>query len=115
MFSGRDDQRADVILLASFTDAFRQSTMVFTEQTGLEKLYGMLSYAFDVTRCRRDVIAQHFGERWQQQQCSAMCDHCSADVTGQSHSPEVSICGCGSGGDESNCIEILYMYCLGKS
>ena len=67
MFSGRDDQHADVILLASFTDAFRQSTMVFTEQTGLEKLYGMLSYAFDVTRCRRDVIAQHFGERWQQQ------------------------------------------------
>ena len=79
---GRDDAHADVILLASFTDAFRQSSMVFTERTGLEKLYGMLAYAFDVKHCRRSLIAQHFGETYDMATCNDMCDHCSAPCTG---------------------------------
>ena len=46
---GRDDTRADCILYTNFGDMFRQSTMVFAEQTGLEKLYAMVAYAYDTT------------------------------------------------------------------
>ena len=48
--AGRDDLSSAVILFAGFSDVFRQSTMVFTEQTGLRKLYAMLDYAFDQSR-----------------------------------------------------------------
>ena len=50
LVSGRDDQPAACIVFRSFSDVFRQSTMVFTEQTGLEKLYGMVAYAYSHKR-----------------------------------------------------------------
>jgi hypothetical protein len=28
-------------------------------------------------RCRRAIIASYFDEAWDNQDCSAMCDHCS--------------------------------------
>jgi len=64
------------LLFVSFADVFRHSTMVFTEQTGLDKLYAMAGYAFDQTHCRRQLIAQHFSEQWSSVECSRMCDHC---------------------------------------
>ncbi len=75
--AGRDDTPATCILYASFGDVFRQSTMVFTEQTGLEKLYSMVDYATDFSKCRRRLLAKHFGERWDDSQCNKMCDTCS--------------------------------------
>lgn len=75
--AGRDDRQAYCILYAGFSDISRQSTMVFTEQTGLEKLYGMVEYAYDIGRCRRTLIACHFGETWDSSQCDMMCDHCN--------------------------------------
>jgi len=64
------------LLFVSFTDVFRHSTMVFTEQTGLDKLYAMAGYAFDLMHCRRQLIAQHFSEQWTSVECNQMCDHC---------------------------------------
>jgi len=64
------------LLFVSFTDLFRHSTMVFTEQTGLDKLYAMAGYAFDLMHCRRQLIAQHFSEQWTSVECNQMCDHC---------------------------------------
>ena len=70
------------LLFVSFADVFRHSTMVFTEQTGLDKLYAMAGYAFDLTHCRRQLIAQHFSEQWTSVECNQMCDHCQvADKT----------------------------------
>ncbi|GBN67655.1 ATP-dependent DNA helicase Q1 [Araneus ventricosus] len=74
--AGRDDQPASCILFYRFADVFRQSTMVFTEQKGLDNLYGMVAYCLDLSRCRRSLIAQHFDERWEIQDCNKMCDHC---------------------------------------
>ncbi|KFM57376.1 ATP-dependent DNA helicase Q1, partial [Stegodyphus mimosarum] len=74
--AGRDDQLASCILFYRFPDIFRQSTMVFTEQKGLEHLYAMIAYCLDLSRCRRAIIAQHFGERWENSHCNNMCDHC---------------------------------------
>ena len=48
--AGRDSQKAKCILLFKFSDVFRLSTMVFTEQTGLEKLYGIVAYGLNNTR-----------------------------------------------------------------
>ena len=64
------------LLFVSFSDVFRHSTMVFTEQTGLDKLYAMAGYAFDLMHCRRQLIAQHFSEQWTSVECNQMCDHC---------------------------------------
>ncbi|XP_013412024.1 ATP-dependent DNA helicase Q1 [Lingula anatina] len=79
--AGRDDNRAYCILFFRFGDIFRQSTMVFVERTGLDNLYGMLGYCLDTGRCRRSIIAQHFGEAWDSLQCNGMCDHCDASRT----------------------------------
>ena len=48
--AGRDNQIAKCILLYKFSDISRLSTMVFTEQTGLEKLYGIVSYCLNNSR-----------------------------------------------------------------
>ncbi|OWF37321.1 ATP-dependent DNA helicase Q1-like isoform X2 [Mizuhopecten yessoensis] len=74
--AGRDDKVAHCIIFYRFADVFRQSTMVFTEQTGLDNLYGIVSYCTDISRCRRSIIARHFGEVWDRSQCNNMCDHC---------------------------------------
>jgi len=82
--AGRDIVgHAYCLLFVSFADLFRHSTMVFTEQTGLDKLYAMAVYAFDLKHCRRQLIAQHFSEQWTSVDCNQMCDHCQqTDKTG---------------------------------
>ena len=45
--AGRDNLPAKCILLYKFSDIARLSTMVFTEQTGLEKLYGIVAYSLN--------------------------------------------------------------------
>jgi len=75
--AGRDiTGPAYCLLFVSFADVFRHSTMVFTEQTGLDKLYAMAGYAFDLMHCRRQLIAQHFSEHWTSVECNQMCDNC---------------------------------------
>ena len=56
---------------------FRVSTMVMSEQTGLENLYQMVAYSTDSGQsCRRKLIASHFDEEWAKKQCGGMCDNC---------------------------------------
>lgn len=74
--AGRDNKPAKCIVFWRFADFARQSTMVFTEQTGLDNLYGLITYCFDSLRCRRNIIAEHFDERWEASDCNGMCDHC---------------------------------------
>ncbi|GFS01405.1 ATP-dependent DNA helicase Q1-like [Elysia marginata] len=74
--AGRDDKRADCIVLYRFADVARQSSMVFTEQTGLHNLHGIVKYCIDKARCRRSVLASHFGEVWDRSHCNSMCDNC---------------------------------------
>jgi len=74
--AGRDDKPAKCILFFRLADMFKQSTMVFTDQTGLEKLYNIVSYCVDQKQCRRTLIAEHFLETMEEMECNAMCDHC---------------------------------------
>ncbi|XP_065558539.1 ATP-dependent DNA helicase Q1-like isoform X2 [Artemia franciscana] len=74
--AGRDDSPAECILYFRFGDLFRISAMVFAEATGLENLYGMVSYCIDSKRCRRHIIAEHFEEIRESVDCDKMCDHC---------------------------------------
>ncbi|XP_044308080.1 ATP-dependent DNA helicase Q1 [Varanus komodoensis] len=87
--AGRDDQKADCILYYGFGDIFRISTMVVMENVGQQKLYDMVSYCHNMTRCRRVLIAHHFDEAWDSASCNNMCDNCcqealveKMDVTG---------------------------------
>ena len=74
--AGRDGERAHCIVFFRAADVFRQSTMVFTEHTGLQNLYSMLKYCVNETECRRSVIAKSFGERWEESHCQSACDVC---------------------------------------
>ncbi|XP_054282691.1 ATP-dependent DNA helicase Q1-like [Macrosteles quadrilineatus] len=76
--AGRDGKPAECILFYRLADVFRLSTMVFTQQTGLQCLYGMVEYCLDFYRCRRQMIASHFDEVWDRADCNQMCDHCRA-------------------------------------
>lgn len=48
-YTGRDGQTSLCILYYRFADVGRQSTMVFTERTGLDNLYGIVAYCIDVS------------------------------------------------------------------
>jgi len=75
--AGRDGQRAKCILYYRFADYFRLSTLVFTQQTGLQKLSYMLAYCTEPIKCRRALVAEHFSDTWgQEDECQLMCDHC---------------------------------------
>lgn len=74
--AGRDGEPAECILMYRLADVFKLSTMVFTQQTGLQCLYGIVDYCIDVHRCRREIIASHFDEKWESMDCNRMCDHC---------------------------------------
>ncbi|XP_033110224.1 ATP-dependent DNA helicase Q1-like [Anneissia japonica] len=75
--AGRDGQPAACILMYSFSDIFRQSAMVFTEQTGLEKLFQMVTYCLGASKCRRKLIARYFAETWDSSECNSKCDVCA--------------------------------------
>ena len=80
--AGRDGQRAHSILFFRFADVFRQSSMVFTEQTGLANLYSIVNYCIDQRTCKRTLIARHFNDQsWEERSCNGMCDTCSQTST----------------------------------
>lgn len=74
--AGRDSKPATCIMLWRLSDVFKQSTMVFQEKTGCEKLYSMVAYCLNTDRCRRNLIAEHFLESWEVVPCNKMCDIC---------------------------------------
>jgi len=48
--AGRDNKRAECILMYRLSDVFRLSPMVFTQQTGLQNLYSTVEYCLDAYR-----------------------------------------------------------------
>ncbi|KAM6216300.1 LOW QUALITY PROTEIN: ATP-dependent DNA helicase Q1 [Rhynchocyon petersi] len=79
--AGRDDMKADCILYYGFGDIFRISSMVVMENVGQQKLYEMVSYCQNISKCRRVLIAQHFDEVWNSDACNKMCDNCCKDIS----------------------------------
>ena len=75
--AGRDGHPAHCITFFRAADVFRQSTMVFTEHTGLQNLYAMLRYCLNKAECRRAIIARSFGEKWKESDCNMSCDVCT--------------------------------------
>ncbi|XP_076818704.1 ATP-dependent DNA helicase Q1-like isoform X2 [Clavelina lepadiformis] len=80
--AGRDGQHALCLLYFGFSDIFRQSSMVLTERTGLDKLSHMISYCHNLKKCRRNLLAHYFGESWDSVTCNQMCDACQSNATG---------------------------------
>ncbi|KPM09741.1 ATP-dependent DNA helicase Q1-like protein [Sarcoptes scabiei] len=73
--AGRDGEPADCILYFHFNDIFRASTLVFGERNGLSNLYAMVSYCINRSVCRKEQIANYFGDDWKNQ-CDSCCDNC---------------------------------------
>ena len=79
--AGRDGAPATCIMLWRLGDLFKQSTMVFQERTGIEKLYSMANYCLNTTVCRRRLIAEHFLESMDRDlACGVMCDVCDGSL-----------------------------------
>ncbi|MCJ8742985.1 hypothetical protein PDJAM_G00088520 [Pangasius djambal] len=74
--AGRDDGPADCVVFYGFADIFRISTMVVMENTGQQKLQNMVAYCQNVDRCRRAMMAVHFDEVWDEDECNQSCDVC---------------------------------------
>lgn len=74
--AGRDGRKSACIVLYRLADIFKLSTMVFQDKVGLQNLYKVLGYCLDQTSCRRSLIATHFEETWNKNDCAEMCDHC---------------------------------------
>lgn len=78
--AGRDGNTAESILLYSFTDIFRLTTVVHAEPNGLRNAYDMIEYAIAGHNCRRDMIEKHFLDSSNNaNECNRMCDHCYYD------------------------------------
>ena len=78
--AGRDGETAACIMLWRLADVFKQSTMVFQERTGIEKLYSMINYCLSTGTCRRKLIADHFLESMERTvACHQMCDICDGE------------------------------------
>ncbi|XP_076658065.1 ATP-dependent DNA helicase Q1 [Halictus rubicundus] len=74
--AGRDGKKSACIVLYRLPDIFKLSTMVFQDKVGLQNLYKVLAYCLDQVSCRRSLIATHFEETWNKNDCAEMCDHC---------------------------------------
>ncbi|XP_028307493.1 ATP-dependent DNA helicase Q1 isoform X3 [Gouania willdenowi] len=74
--AGRDDKPADCIVYFGFSDVFRISSMVVMENVGQKKLHQMVNYCLSLDRCRRSLMASHFDEVWDDEDCGQMCDVC---------------------------------------
>lgn len=74
--AGRDGNPAHCIVFYRSADAFRQSSMMVTERTGLQNLYTLLRYCLNRVDCRRLLIARSFGEQWKPSDCPKGCDIC---------------------------------------
>ncbi|XP_043202639.1 ATP-dependent DNA helicase Q1-like [Amphibalanus amphitrite] len=82
--AGRDGQPADCLIMYRLQDVFSLSTMVFTDAaTGLDNLYTMVRYCLSTSRCRRQLIAEHFEEQWTQADCAQRCDSCQRPVSAE--------------------------------
>ena len=88
--AGRDNKPATCIMLWRLSDVFKQSTMVFTEKTGCEKLYSMVGYCLNTDTCRRKIIAEHFLESMEDVPCNKMCDNCGKDENKSEPSVDVT-------------------------
>jgi ATP-dependent DNA helicase Q1 len=57
--------------------------MAFSDKSGngLTNLYSMISYCLNESQCRRNLIAKHFDEVWQSNDCNQMCDICTRPST----------------------------------
>lgn len=57
--------------------------MAFQDKSGngLSNLYSMISYCLNESECRRKMIAKHFDEVWQSEDCNRMCDVCTRPAT----------------------------------
>lgn len=51
--------------------------MVQAEYTGIQNLYSMINYCINQSKCRRNMVAHHFGDVWNERDCMEMCDICA--------------------------------------
>ena len=71
-------------------DIFRISSLTYSEKVGLDNVKEMTQYAHNVDRCRRAPLADHFGEEWNQEMCSGMCDICKRKGSKQAVNVDVT-------------------------
>ena len=97
--AGRDGNPARCILMYNFGDYQKSRTMLEKSaqelrssrqqlECNLESLRSMLSYCEDDVTCRRVMLLNHFGERFDPGLCRGTCDNCKRGGSGRSRQLE---------------------------
>jgi len=65
--------------------------MMMAEKNGVQNVYIMLQYCLDRQTCRKELIAQHFGDDWNKDSCAGMCDNCEAKAKSLSRVQTINV------------------------
>lgn len=90
--AGRDGLDAECILFYSFSDTFHITSMMMTERNGAQNVYRMLQYTLDQVTCRKQIVANHFGDA-----CDAIesgcnkCDNCDFKMNDKIRSEAIQV------------------------
>ncbi|KAH9103099.1 hypothetical protein LEN26_015381 [Aphanomyces euteiches] len=89
--AGRDGLPAVSLVFYSYKDYSRRKKMLTqgaTRQVHAQALRQIMELCEDCTKCRRQLLLEHFGEPWHSNLCQRSCDVCQgqtvdeADITG---------------------------------
>ncbi|XP_074596861.1 ATP-dependent DNA helicase Q1-like [Brevipalpus obovatus] len=72
--AGRDGKSAQCIMYYRFQDAFRATSLFYTDVDVTRIIYQMIRFCIDRKKCRKKLIAQYFGDA--DCECKKMCDNC---------------------------------------
>ncbi|XP_044766647.1 ATP-dependent DNA helicase Q1-like [Coccinella septempunctata] len=73
--AGRDGKKSDCLLMFALSDYLRILGMASSKVEEANAL-SVLNYCMDNGKCRRSLIAQHFEEVWDKENCNKLCDFC---------------------------------------
>ena len=85
--AGRDGLKSDCLLLFSYTDITKFKYLLKRKEDNerqiAEKQIDSLVEYLEYQNCRRIPLLKYFGENYEKNKCSDMCDNCHAQITGE--------------------------------
>lgn len=107
--AGRDGLRADCIMYYTYRDASRRKNLLMKDKSHearrhlnvhIENLRRMIEFCENEVECRRTLLLEYFGEKFDRHLCNGTCDNCMAMMNGaRCEKKDVS----------SNCVDLLQL------
>ncbi|OMJ94051.1 hypothetical protein SteCoe_2821 [Stentor coeruleus] len=85
--AGRDGLRSDCIIYFNNSDKYKHDKLLNTQKRqsfNLTEIYQIMKYCENIYTCRRKIVLEYFGEKFDDKNCNEMCDSCLFKRKGQS-------------------------------